>query len=277
MFDCLLLFYIDTDSCILNFTQQPVTSINCDVYDTNIEVVLTCSVVSLSAGDIVDPLDVSFRWYFYNGTEYELSVGINHTRSGGNGVNIQVSSTLQIGETHNAAYLGQGFYYCQVRMIEIPSTSNFSQRFQVLNQDGYLQEASSCSGKTFIDSVQTCAVYRVSEELLTTKSETLDMTTRQTPDKEATTATPPVDRLSSSPSSSIGDVNTNSGETLQVWIYVLVAVAAVFAMIIIILAIMCVGLCLRRSQTMDTNSLDSELPTYPYPTDHTLLRSSTVL
>ena len=271
MFHCLLLFYIDTDSCILNFTQQPVTSINCDVYDSNIEVVLTCSVVALSDGDIVDPLDVSFRWYFYNGTEYELSVGINHTRSGGNGADVQVSSTLQIGETsQNAAYLGQGFYYCQVWMIEIPSTSNFSQRFQVLNQDGYLQAASSCSGKTFTDPVQTCAVYRVTEELVTTKSKTLDMTTPQTSDKEATTATPPVDRLSSSPSSSIGDETTSSGETLQVWIYVLVAVAAVFAMIIIILAIMCVGLCLRRSQTMDTNSLDSELPTYPGLTRQTI-------
>ena len=46
---------------------------------------------------------------------------------------------------------------------------------------------------------------------------------------------------------------------LEVWIYVLVAVAAVFAMIIIILAIMCVGLCLRRSKTIDTNSLKREL------------------
>ena len=231
-------------------------TIYCDVYQSDL--VLTCSVVSLSTADIADPQDVSFRWYFYNGTQYELSVGISHNRSGGNGANVQVTSTLQIsGTSQSAAYLSQGFYYCQVHMIDMNVVSNFSQRFQVLSQDHYIRYASSCSETTFIHSVQMCAVYRVIEELRTTKTETLDMTTAQIPDKEATTATP-VDRSSSSPTSSTSDQTISNGETLQVWINVLVAVAAVLAMIIIILAITSVGLCLKRSQTMDNNSLNSE-------------------
>ena len=116
------------------------------------DLVLTCGVVSLSTADIADPQDVSFRWYFYNGTEYELSVGINHTRSGGNGANVQVNSTLQIsGTSQTAAYLSQGFYYCQVQMIDMNVRSIFSQRFQVISQDYYFQYVSSCSEKTFID------------------------------------------------------------------------------------------------------------------------------
>ena len=47
-------------------------------------------------------------------------------------------------------------------------------------------------------------------------------------------------------------------ETLQVWIYVLVGVAAVFGIIIVILAIMCVGLCVRRSKTQDSHTLKRE-------------------
>ena len=105
-------------------------TIECNVYEADL--VLTCSVVSLSTADIADPQDVSFRWYFYNSTEYELSVGINHTRSGGNGgTNLHVNSTLQIsGTSQTAAYLSQGFYYCQVRMIDMNVRSNFSQDFK---------------------------------------------------------------------------------------------------------------------------------------------------
>ncbi len=47
-------------------------------------------------------------------------------------------------------------------------------------------------------------------------------------------------------------------ETLQVWIYVLVGVAAVFGIIIVILAIMCVGLCVRRSKTQDSHTIKRE-------------------
>jgi len=52
----------------------------------------------------------------------------------------------------------------------------------------------------------------------------------------------------------VTDSSTNTGggsTTLQVWLYVVVAIAAVFAMIIIILVILCVGLCLRKSKTAD--------------------------
>ncbi len=55
-----------------------------------------------------------------------------------------------------------------------------------------------------------------------------------------------------------GDGGGKSSETLQLWLYVVVAVAAVFAMIIIILAIMCIGLCLRKSQTGDLETLKRE-------------------
>ena len=58
---------------------------------------------------------------------------------------------------------------------------------------------------------------------------------------------------------SIGDPPRVFPQTLQMWIYVLVGIAVVFLMIIIILTIMCVGLCLRNNKTRDSQTRESVL------------------
>ena len=170
--------------------------------------------------DIADPQDVSFRWYFYNGTEYELLVGVNHTRLGGSGGLVEVTSTLHIsGISQNTAHLSEGFYYCQVQLIDTNVVSNLSQRFQVWSEDDYIQYATSCSEKTFIDMMEMCAVYRVTEEPPTTTPETFMATTApRTQDKEATAA-PLTDVFQSTDSLSTSAVNI-SGTMLETWIYV---------------------------------------------------------
>ncbi len=45
-----------------------------------------------------------------------------------------------------------------------------------------------------------------------------------------------------------------TGSGLQNWVYVLVAIAAVFGMIIVVLAILCIGLCLKKNKTTDSSS-----------------------
>ena len=191
-------------------------------------------------------------------------VGINQTEGGGNGDRVEISSTLAISgqdaaELKGFAELKEGLYYCRVQMSNMNSMSNSSRQFYV-NIDQYLQYAARCDGRNFIYGVEECAVYPTVEDIPTT---TPDTTTSQTQKGDTTTTQHDEKQPTQTPPSSS---NPRGGGTLEVWIYVLVAVAAVFAMIIIILAIMCVGLCLRRSQTMDANSLKRKLPR-PLPSD----------
>ena len=173
---------------------------------------------------------------------------------------MQVTSTLNVSGTSNQnfAFLAEGFYYCQVQMTDMAAVANSSQRFQVLNRDEYVQASTSCSERTFIASVESCAAYAVTA----TEQTTPQPVQAQTTTEDTPTTAPNTSENQTTEPTSTSSSGGGRGGSLEVWIYVLVAVAAVFAMIIIILAIMCVGLCLRRSQTMDANSLKRKLTLY---------------
>ncbi len=183
-------------------------------------------------------------------------VGIDVIRTGGNGEVVVVRSTLGISAISpqaNVASLDQGSYYCRVEVDEQTMLSNSSQPFIVLEEDAYLQAAVPCTDMSFNPITESaCAVHKITEESTTANSDPVtshfDATSSLEEDGASTTSTD-----TTTPPSSSDPGRSGGGSPLQVWIYVLVAVAAVFAMIIIILAIMCVGLCLRRSQsTMDS-------------------------
>ena len=243
--------HASADNCIINFIEQPVVTVDCNLYASE-RVLLTCSVSSISH-TFINPNDICIKWYFNNGTEHELMVGINQTRSGNNGETIIVSSTLAISERpkQNAANLHEGSYYCRVNVADMNVVSNSSQMFVVLDIDVYLQTGTRCSAPriNFIYDVEECAVYRTVESFHAT---TLLDTTTYPMQEENTTKTQLIDEKQSTqppPSSP----NPSGGGTLEVWIYVLVAVAAAFAIIIIILAIMYLSLCLRQSQARHGN------------------------
>lgn len=192
-------------------------------------------------------------------------VGINVTRrEGGNGEAVELTSKLGISAISsqvNVATLLQGAYYCRVEVDEQKMLSNDSRPFLALDPEVYLQEAANCNDKMFSASESACAVRTISEERVATNPDSFTSHLDITSSVEIDTSTISNDghQPTDPPSSSSPGRSGGGGTTLQVWIYVLVAVAAVFAMIIIILAIMCVGLCLRRSQsTMD--SANCKLP-----------------
>ena len=228
------------------------------MYESDLET-LTCRVESIDRAEVPDMRDLSIKWFFFNDTEYELTIGTNPVeRTGGNEVHdLTVTSTLHISGTSqpNATFVSEGFYYCKVHLFDASVVLHQSQIFEVFHREEYLQQSVSCSERTFSARLESCAVSRLSVEESTTTSIILpDSTaTTKTPNEENPTTT---DEEPTPPSSSTVDTGSRgSGGTLEVWIYVLVAVAAVFAMIIVILAIMCVGLCLRRSQILNANSL----------------------
>lgn len=142
------------------FTQQPVSSVDCDVYQEE-KVTLKCMVESSSTADLVDTSDINIRWYFNNGTEYELTIGTSQMGSGGNGGQVQVTSTLDISaRLPNVSFVSTGFYYCKVEMISASVHQNCSQSFEVFTQEMYLQQGSVCAGRSFHQPLRSCAVHR---------------------------------------------------------------------------------------------------------------------
>ena len=207
------------------------------------------------------------RWFFNNGTDHELTYGANETRrEGGNGAHVVITSTLAISGTRppaeNAVRLDVGLYYCRVQVNDNTMRANSSQQFMAATEELYLQTSTLCleTERSFIDREMSCAVHVDTNRITTNPNPSTADTDSTSSVQEGTTSKSTLgeENQLTGPSQPSPDRN-GGGTTLQVWIYVLVAVAAVFAMIIIILAIMCVGLCLRRSQsTMD--SANCKLP-----------------
>ena len=235
------MFCTDIDRCILNFTVQPVPSVDCNVYEVDLEV-LTCTVESLLTADIADPRDIVIKWFFFNDTEYELTVGVNPPqRTGGNGGHVTVTSTLHISGTSqpNASYVNEGFYHCQVQMIDTSVQSQPSQKFEVFNRDRYLLESSSCVERTFTAPLQSCAIYRIRDDTPTTTA-AINTTTTTVNDRQnaigGTTLDQVLSESQSTPPPPTNSANNEGGRALPIWVYILIALVVVFAVIIVVLA-----------------------------------------
>ena len=249
-----VLFCTGLDHCILNFTVQPVASVDCNVYETDLEV-LTCTVESLSTADIADPQDILIKWFFFNDTEYELTVGINPPqRTGGNGGHVTVTSTLHISGTSqpNASYVSEGFYHCQVQMIDTSVQSQPSQKFEVFNRDRYLQTVTSCSERTFTAPLQSCAVYRIREDTPTTTT-AINATTKTDGQNVISGTTMVPSESQSTPPPPPNSVNNEGGRALPIWVYILIALVVVFAVIIVVLATVVISVLTKIRYYQATN------------------------
>ena len=175
MYTCMLsLFHAHvpthvTDSCILYFTQQPITTVDCNVYEAD-KVLLTCTVTDPVQNDLTSSLRIDIKWYFDNGTKQEVNVGTETTVRNGDEDVVKITSTLALSATsdQNAMHIGgEGFYYCQVQAaitsaMDVRLESNPSQMFQVSSRDFHFQASTSCMERNFIDNVESCAVNQVS-------------------------------------------------------------------------------------------------------------------
>ena len=237
---------IGQDNCILNFTQQPVTQVECNVYEQPV-IVLTCSVESLSHEAFPDTSVIEIRWYFNNGTEHELTTGVDHRRMGGTWDPVQVTSTLNISGTFNQRFssLGEGFYYCQVDITDMAVVSNFSQRFQVLSRNEHLQISSRCNGEPFIANIESCAAYQVTTDVLAT-TEIAQTTTQASDNQNENTDSSTHSEVTWQPTTS--DENQKSEGITNVWVYVLIGVVAILLIIIVTLIVFGITLCQRLSR-----------------------------
>ena len=222
-----------TGNCILNFTEQPITYADCNVYEEN-KIILTCTITSEGVSESVymlQPNRINIRWYYNNGTaEYELTEGTNETRrEGGNGNPIVISSTLTISSTiqRNTASLAEGSYYCQIQAPDQTVASNSSQKFIALGFDQSLQLGVSCSYTDFTARESTCAVYSVfaiMNPITTGSSENLTTINITNMQEDTTTLF-------------IQSITDQDNGVSEIWIYTLVIILAVFLLIIVILTV----------------------------------------
>jgi hypothetical protein len=259
--------YTGAGNCLLNFTEQPITSVDCLIYDVE-RIVLKCAISSEGLlnpdHDPLDPSRISIKWYYNNGTESELTVGTNEiSREGeiGDSDPIVISSTLIISafSQHDVSSLVKGSYYCRVNVAEwgLVTVSNSSQQFTVLTMDQYLQLGASCSHTTFIARESACAVHidlAVVNPITENNSETLATINYQNVTDVITMQNVNATQFTFDP---------NEG-TSKIWIYILVAVLGAFLIVIVVLIIFTLQLILcmhmiRKSKAKSKTNMDRKL------------------
>ena len=124
----ILIHITTTGNCIFNFIEQPITSVDCNIYEEE-KIILTCTITSVY---LLEPNGLNIKWYYNNGTGHELTEGTNETRrGGGNGDPTVISSTLTISSMiqQDTAILAEGSYYCQMHVLGQNVVTNSSQNF----------------------------------------------------------------------------------------------------------------------------------------------------
>ena len=196
--------------------------------------------------------NVTLNWY-HNG-----SLEVNGTAQKPTETNNDGTDTFRSFFTLTDPQVGEddGEYYCQA----VVDGGNLlpSKTFTLINEYINNRECLDRESDIFFASATKCA-----DVLPTTESVTTPSTPTPQPSQSTLPTTLPTSQTTTSQHPLEGTPSTDPNgdpvsEPLQVWIYVLVGVAAVFGMIIVILTIMCVGLCLKRNKTVDSQTLKRE-------------------
>lgn len=254
-------FYFYFAECLYQYLRQPPSEItDCNPYSSTSNLVLECQ-ASVPTSE-VDGAEI--QWFNRNQritlNDFIPLAGIEQvTESEGDTDRSIVTSTLTLdGERFiTTDGDGSGSYHCQI-VVGGSDAAAISDQLVINSQDTYSSITEDCSD-TYSEETISCAY----SPTTTTPTASAAPATPTTPSTEYSNTTdsailpettaPPTAPPTSPPTSPGGGTDTAEGSPLQVWVYVLVAIAAVFGMIIVVLAILCVGLCLKKNKTEDTN------------------------
>ena len=267
IFDWLVLiygFFFYYLVCDVSYLKEPFPYVQCNPYAAGSLFSLQCQVQALAS---VGPR-LEILWFFTNTSDDTVQISaatltsfrsiVNQTEMGGQ----LLTSTINFGPFTNPIHAGG--YFCRVALDG--NTASFSaSTAQVFDTEtDAVLSSQPCGGQglshTQSDDIMKCAgnISYPTTSGLTTVS-TAEVPTSST----ITSTTPPPPPSSSSPPTSDASLGSSVGGTtisqpqtgrpaLSLWVYVLVGVAAVFAMIIIVLTILCIGLCLKKNKTTDS-------------------------
>ena len=261
------LLLISSPDCTYLYIEQPPTGIDCNPY------------VDLFEGEVL-----SFQCALTAPTGTSVTINWYHDDSAqSDGVSEHPIETSNDTDTHQSVLSltdpqpeqDSGDYYCRAAVDGRDLMP--SEPFTLCSDEfAYINLGECISMETFSRSATKCADVPPTTEPVatpttpppqpTTSQTTLPttVTPSQTTSQPTLGGTTPTDPLIDPDAIATDDGTLSSSDpsgvpkNLQVWIYVLVGVAAVFLMIIIIMTIMCVGLCLRRNKTHDSQTLKRE-------------------
>ncbi len=251
--------------CDYTYVNQPPENILCNPYGSDSIFKLQCALTT----SVREGNNISINWFF-NETIPLTDVAMSSTEDGQNAVET-FTSTLTL--TNLQPQTDTGDYYCRAavdgqslepsKAFTLSSDEDDIFNIMILGDckptDIFSDEATRCAdvaSTTATEAVTTPSTTHPPQPSQTTLLTTVTpsqtapgggttndqmMTTTQSPETSSGPSDPPV-----------------VPETLQVWIYVLVGVAAVFGIIIVILSIMCIGLCVRKNKTQDSHTLKRE-------------------
>ena len=206
------------------------------------------------------PSDSSYEivWFYQGDKTITSTVTCEHNES----VAGVLTSVLEVNPSGGSIV---GEYYCQIRLGNGSWLDPSQSAMQSLVSEVLINQGVDPCGADPLSAMsvdEPCALFAenvANDSIVGMDCSTLPVPTTSLP-SATTLNTPPSDVVTTTPSlgGTPDSPNTGKSNGLEVWLYVVVAVAAVFAMIIVILAILCVGLCLRKSQTIDLETLKSK-------------------
>ncbi len=181
-----------------------------------------------------------------------------------NGELIELTSTITLGRFSDPIHAGR--YYCQAQVDGATSSLTPSNALTFTASDSVfnLNPCGDSSGgmglEDFTQASTKCAGSISSSTAFVPSSTVTPTSTSQsghstsTPVLSSVLATSPTtDNIFSMDITTTVSIQSPGGRvSLSLWVYVLVGVAAVFAMIILVLTILYNGLCLKKNKTTDS-------------------------
>ena len=241
--------------CFYEYLRQPPLDVQCNPYSEGMR--LECQIVA----PVRVGVEVEIQW-FYNDEQIMLDsfpAGAEITDEVDEGNEDIRTSTLVFPNDFPDTFSGN--YHCQIVV-----NGNFtapSQSLTLVGEDVYIiipdqrcsvqaVDVSKCAGRATIAPPSPSTTTQPENTGISTTASSPPLTSTLSPSPSPTNLPSSGGTTDTATNPNVGSTNEPTGETLQVWVYVLVAIAAVFGMIIVVLSILCVGLCLKKNKTEDT-------------------------
>ncbi len=249
--------------------REPVSTVQCNPFSGSSMIALQCVVQApVSAGPRLDIV-----WFFTNTGGNTVPINMNtfppllsiasQNQTVMNGELIELTSTITLGRFSDPIHAGR--YYCQAQADGATSSLTPSNALTFTASDSvftsnpcgdssggmeledFTQASTRCAG-----SISSSTVFVPSSTVTPTSTSQSGHST-SSPVLSSVLATSAItDNIFSRMTTTVSIQSPGGRVSLSLWVYVLVGVAAVFAMIILVLTILYIGLCLKKNKTTDS-------------------------